>query len=273
MSELKRIQLKLDDLNPKEWCGKYAEESHAAQLVDYDFTGWVDGEREILVKQLDIDNDAVWNALNEMKYAKDSRSSGMITNSCIIGYRPRIAFRNDFCGPTVPMMEKPKQVEEIIKILPQVEHYFEEYFPEVYQHQKTWVEQNVLPEYRIGDSVFTQGIINQTNRLAYHQDKGNLKGSRAIMLTFNRGTDGGNLVLPEFNVKLKPRNACMFVFDNLKRIHGVSPIRKLAENGNRFSIVFYTLKAMANCLPRKEEIKRFQQVKMEQARKRVYGKD
>src|SRR5260221_500728 len=120
-------------------------------------------------------------------------------------------------------------------------------------------------------SVFTSGIINQDNPLQYHYDAGNFEGTWSVMAVFKEQVSGGHLILPEFNVKLACQDSSIVVFDGQSELHGVSPIRKMAEEAYRFSVVFYALEALCKCGTPKEELRRaqIQRTKVEMKRAKL----
>ncbi len=59
------------------------------------------------------------------------------------------------------------------------------------------------------------------------------------------------------------------MFDGQSILHGVTPINKVSPKGYRFSIVYYTLKRMWQCLEVDEELVRVRQKKTERERTRM----
>ncbi len=59
--------------------------------------------------------------------------------------------------------------------------------PEYYLKQSEEI-QKVLLDWRIEDSFFTSGIINNKNALNYHFDSGNFEGCMSAMVVLQHGT-------------------------------------------------------------------------------------
>lgn len=145
-----------------------------------------------------------------------------------------------------------------------------EHFPKEYAYQDSKVRQ-VLEEWRIPGSVFTSGIINNRNALNYHLDSGNYEKCLSAMIVMQRGTSGGNLVLPEYDAKIsfegeKPR---LIIFDGQGILHGVTPINYLTPDAHRYSVVYYPLKSLWKCLPPKEELAFARKSRVESERKKA----
>ena len=89
------------------------------------------------------------------------------------------------------------------------------------------------------------------------------------MAVFKHDVEGGYLCLPEYRVAVECKNNSLFIFDGQSILHGVTPIRRLTTEGYRYSIVYYTLQQMANCLPPEEELNRIRKNKTERELKRL----
>jgi hypothetical protein len=89
------------------------------------------------------------------------------------------------------------------------------------------------------------------------------------MIVYKRFIEGGFLSCPEYNIGFELKNRSMLLFDGQGIIHGVTPITKLHPTlSRRYSIVYYSLHKMWNCLPIEDEIKRANEKRttMERAR-------
>jgi hypothetical protein len=113
----------------------------------------------------------------------------------------------------------------------------------------------VLDDWKIGDTPFTSGIINKNNQLPYHFDAGNVKNVWSNMVVFKKDVTGGCLACPELGITFELKDNSVLMFDGQNILHGVTPFNKTSPNGYRYSIVYYSLLPMWNCLPPKEEIK------------------
>jgi hypothetical protein len=140
--------------------------------------------------------------------------------------------------------------------------------PETYATH-TQTTDKVLRDYVIPGTPFTSGIVNKNNPLKYHFDSGNFKEVFSTMLAIRGGTAGGHLALPAYDVGLAIANNSVTIFDGQQILHGVTPIKFLTPDAYRFTIVYYSLRKMWDCLPLREEVERIRNVKFEREKKRM----
>ena len=88
------------------------------------------------------------------------------------------------------------------------------------------------------------------------------------MVVFKHKVKGGHLSMPEYNVKFECADNTAMMFDGQEILHGVTPIKKESEHSRRYSIVYYSLQQIWNCLPLDEELARMRNKKYEVARNR-----
>ena len=78
----------------------------------------VDGDTKEVVAlyvQMTEDTTALLKTLEAIEYHKGARTSGLVSNSRIFGYSPRLALRKDYCSSTSLATEQPKQHNVIIE--------------------------------------------------------------------------------------------------------------------------------------------------------------
>lgn len=207
-------------------------------------------------------------ALKRIEYRQDSRTSGMLTSSRTFGYLPRTTIRRDFCTTSLLAHDAPKAHERVMAYAERVSRYYERYEPDLFgEHQKE--VERILPDYKIGKSVFTSGIINKDNPLPYHHDGGNIRNVWSNMLVFKNKIEGGYLAVPEYGVGFELKDNSLLMFDGQNLLHGVTPIHKTHKDSHRFSIVFYSLQKMWNCLPPEQEIERIRRIRGEREFRRL----
>ena len=202
-----------------------------------------------------VNTDGMIDSLSKVKFSVNKRTSGLITQSEIIGYRPRMAglLGKKTCAKT-SFGNKYKPIEdELFKIAHIAEGLYGEYAPKRYQNHSS-LAKNVRGEYLMPETHFTSGIINKNNPLKYHLDTGNFKDVFSIMLGLKKNVRGGYLHIPELKVNLKISNGSLSMFDGQRFVHGVTPIIGTEENSYRFTIVFYSLVQMWNCLETAAEV-------------------
>lgn len=206
-------------------------------------------------KETDIDTTGMIEALSKVKFSVNKRTNGLVTQSEIIGYRPRMVglAGKKTCSKTA-FGNKYKSIEdELFNVAHLAEKLYGEFAPTRYQNHATLAE-NVREEYLMPETHFTSGIINKNNPLKYHLDTGNFKEVFSIMLGLKKDIKGGYLHIPELKVNLKISNGSLSMFDGQRFVHGVTPMTGTSEQSYRFTIVFYSLVQMWNCLETSLEV-------------------
>lgn len=235
-------------------------------LVDAD-----DGQVKIIYDRLEgVDTGPIVRALRGLKYHEGMRSRGLISRSRIFGYRPRLEMRGDFCSSTSMATEFPDEHDLVTGLSLKLEDYYRKYQPEGYARHRELAEDKVKTAYRIGgQSIFTSGIINKNNPLKYHFDTGNFRDVYSCMVVFKKDVEGGYLSVPEYGVAFKLPHNSIFLFDGQSILHGVTPIRNQSHDAYRFSVVYYSLKRMWQCLEIDDELARVRAKKTQRERVRM----
>jgi len=208
-------------------------------------------------------------ALMSIKYDKNKRLKSLITHSRIIGWRPREQIRNNYCSSSSMARKEPKQHAILIQFAHVLTKYYKEFVPEMFKKHQQIADDNILPEWTITDTPFSSGIVNKNNELHYHYDAGNFKDVYSNMVAFKSNIGGGFLSLPEYDVGLEIATNSVLLFDGQKILHGVTPIKLFNANSFRYTIVYYTLKAMWTCEPLTKELARYKRVRTELEGKRL----
>lgn len=268
---MKKLYLdKLDNLNMKNYVKRSASEDDYKTLINESCVA-IDkttGDIIFLYTDVGIDTTELVAGLKEIQYAKTERSAGLVTNSRVFGYRPRITMRSDFCSSASLTRENPSVAESLNKLALRMQELYKRYIPITFEeHAKRSTE--IRPEWLIKDTLFSSGIVNKNNQLRYHRDAGNFENVFSCMLVLKGGVEGGFLSIPEYGVGVELKNNTVLMFNGQKLMHGVTPIKRQNNLSYRFSVVFYTLKSMWNCLEIGEEIARIKKKKTEREFKRV----
>jgi hypothetical protein len=248
-----------------------AHDGDYERLIDEDCV-LIDSEtKEVLVvyKELDFDPSNLLWALNRIKYETSQRTSGLKTTSRIFGFSPRVVLRKDFCSTTSLAREQPEEHAEVVKYGVKIAGLYSQFTPETYRKHEAITKAKVLDEYSLKGTPFTSGIINKNNPLKYHFDSGNFKGVYSCMAVFKIDVEGGHLSLPEYNIGFKLRHNSVFMFDGQSILHGVTPIKRLSTRASRYSIVYYSLQQIWNCLPLSDELARIRNIKTQRESKRA----
>lgn len=189
-----------------------------------------------------------------LRFTKANRSNGMNGMSRTFGGKPRLANRGrHYCSHNRIKEENPEAEKALIENAVAMAHRYQANAEEVYREHDRQAE-DLNQEWRIPGTPFTSGIVNENNPLPYHLDAGNIQNVYSCMLVLRKDIEGGWLVCPELGVRFLLENGAVFMFDGQKILHGVSPMEKTSEQGYRYSIVYYSLKAMWRCLTIDEEL-------------------
>lgn len=270
---MREILLKKRDVDYKDFVKKSAVETDFDELLEGDVIGIDSETKEVIFihAELKFDDREIMAALDNIKYEMATRSSGLKSYSRVFGFMPRRVMRGDFCNIVSMAVEHPKEHAIVTKYGVKIGQLYGEFTPEVHKKHQAMMEEKVLDEWAIKDTPFTSGIINKNNPLKYHFDSGNFKKVYSCMTVFKRDIRGGYLSLPEYGVGLALPHNSVFMFDGQEYLHGVTPITRLNDNAMRYSIVYYSLQQIWNCLPMSEEIARIRNKKTERERRRARG--
>ena len=208
-------------------------------------------------------------ALETINYERNFRTGGLPTNSRIFGYAPRSTLRKDFCSTTSLASQYPSEHAAICGGARIADKYYQQWAPGLHQEHSATTKEKVLPEWHIEESVFTSGIVNKNNPLRYHFDTGNFKNVWSAMMVFKKDVEGGGLNVPEYDLHFTLDDHTLLMFDGQGLLHGVTPFTLLKPSGYRYSIVYYSLRQMWNCLPPEQELDRIRKIKTAREHKRA----
>lgn len=265
----KTIEKKTREVDLDKFIKRTAKDSDVSEIINEPLTITKDGQERLVYRKLDFDIEEYRDALQRIKYPKTTRTNGLTTQSRIFGYSPRNAIRNDFCSSTSLINDHPDEHEKIIEMGKKLAGIYLQNAPTIYGRHKEITKDNVKEEYHIPGTPFTSGIINKNNQLKYHFDTGNFKKVYSCMIAFKSGCKGGHLILPEYDIGLEIADGTVLLFDGQEILHGVTPFELESEDSHRFTVVFYSLERMWDCLTVDEEIARIRNKKTERERKRT----
>lgn len=172
------------------------------------------------------------------------------------GYAPRKpSILQEGCRTTKLSRDTPGADLLLNRVAGHLTDLFRDLDPEQAQHDREVLESSVLNDWRMGDSLWTSGVINQANVLPYHRDGNNLE-TWSAMPTLRYKMAGGHLHLPEYGVVFPCGDGDVTWFYGRGLVHGVTPMWRRADDGYRYSLVFYALKGMKDCATYAEETTR-----------------
>lgn len=172
---------------------------------------------------------------------------GFVSQSRTFGMAPRLALRRrESCRATSLALENPKEHDVIANLASHLAAYMKTLFADIYEHD-TQVMDQVEEEWKIGErDLWTSGVINQSAALPFHRDNFNFNVWSAMPVV-RRKMSGGYLTIPEYGQTVACRDGWVLFFPGYKWVHGVTPMHPKADDGYRFSIVYYALKGMKDC--------------------------
>ena len=267
---MKTIEIAKKEIDLKKYKLRSAKEGDYTNLYRDDTVLMSEGKVKVIYQKLTFDDREIVQALLDIKYQESFRSGGLKTTSRIFGYAPRIAVRNDYCHSASLSVEQPKEHQIICDYAKQVTDIYRKIDSVMFdKHAK--LAKKVLKDYQIEDTPFTSGIINKNNPLKYHFDTGNFVDVYSCMLGFKKDIVGGYLALPEYDCAFEIADNSVFIFDGQNILHGVTPFEQLSKDSYRYTIVYYSLKGMWECLPITEEVVRIRNRRQEIEEKRARG--
>lgn len=267
--KVKAVRRKID---LKAYKNRHAQESDYDTLIDEPFDLYENNNLILSYVLPDENLEPLRLACKTIKYVTDFRQSGLKTTSRVFGYEPRKVLRKDFCSSTSIGRDFPRQNDIILKGAKIVANNYQKINPNLYAQHMAETEHKVGTDWKIHNAPFTSGIINENNPLKYHFDAGNYRNVWSGMVVFKEGITGGFLSLPEFGIGVALQDKSILFFDGQGILHGVTPIQRLSKQSKRYSIVYYSLKGMWNCLPLDDEIIRIRKLRSEREWRRSKSK-
>jgi len=168
----------------------------------------------------------------------------VVQYSTILGSRaPKPHMRMPY--PSITPVHREPKAQTFIKSMwascLEAEKIIKELTPKIYKRQVNLFE-DIKKEWRFGN-LYTSSISNFNISAAFHRDTANIQGTVNTILTKRNNAEGGCLNVPDYNLTFEQADNSMLVYPAWKNVHGVTPIKPIAKNGYRNSLIFYPLKA------------------------------
>jgi len=207
-------------------------------VADKEFRG--DNVPKSLLERSDV-FDKVY---NQGMTRKEAKATGVVQMSTIIGsIAPKPHMRRPY--PNISAVHRDKSAQTFIKAMwgacLEAEQIVKELTPKIYERQQELFA-DVKDEWKFG-TMYTSSISNFNISAPFHRDTGNLTETVNIILTKRHNANGGCLNVPDYNLTFEQADNSMLVYPAWRNVHGVTPIKPIAENGYRNSLIFYPLKA------------------------------
>jgi hypothetical protein len=250
---------------PEEWIHRQASLSHVKNLIEPDTIILApNGEVIIVFGKLEQEFSDVKTFLRKVKYNKNRRATRYIAegknaknfSDATFGYKPKKPIFNTPASACNFNFTYPAYYSRLIQLGLHLTEKYKTYGAAKYEYQKNTVTEQVKPNWIIPGTVFTQGIINDSNTLDYHYDRGNFKDFWSCMSVFCHDIKGGELVVPSLDLALNIQDYTYVLFNGQAHIHGVNTIKKLSAKAFRYSVVYYALQGMKNCESLEAEIQK-----------------
>ena len=173
-----------------------------------------------------------------------ARELGTSQMSAILGsVPPKPQFKRPY--PTISSVHRNEKSQTFIKAMwgacLEAEQIIKELTPKIYEKQLE-IFADVKDEWKFG-TMYTSSISNFNISAPFHRDTGNIQGTVNIILTKRNNANGGCLNVPDYNLTFEQADNSMLVYPAWRNVHGVTPLKPIAENGYRNSLIFYPLKA------------------------------
>lgn len=256
---MKTIEVNVKEVDTTKLLGLYADEADCTNKIEEDTIVTVNGQVVLgYIANMGGDLAGLRSQLAKHKFLTGNRGSSrmaaMKTQASVFGYQPRNELRNKACRIAGMALDNKALHSNLMGWTDSVAKFYRELAPEAAAQHQAETESKVLPNYKIGRTMFTSGIVNKSNRLPYHFDSGNYKGAWSAMLGITDGIDGGYLNVPEYDLALKISDGSLSFFDGQARIHGVTKFTRQRADAERYTIVWYSLQKLWRCLTKREEI-------------------
>jgi len=272
MLKMNTIEIQRKEINLSEYKKRTAFDGDFSRLIIEPTIITENGVPIILYAKVgDGETKDVRAAVRSIRYQKSTRTTGLSSTSAVFGYNPRNTIRRNYCGATAMSRSFPAQHATIAAFSESLTQIYQTNFPDVFSAHEKVSSERILPEWHMGATPFTSGIVNKNNPLKYHFDSGNIEGVFSNMVVFKSGVSGGHLSCPEFGLGFECADNTIILFDGQKILHGVTPIKNQTKDAYRYSVVYYTLQQMWNCLPISDEIIFARKQRVRRENKRVLG--
>jgi hypothetical protein len=268
MKTLSAIRASVD---PKALRLRAAQDSDYDALVTESTRVYDDsGVLRVVYEVLDRPPEDLISAFKSIEYNKSARTGGLMSQARVLGYLGRITIRNDYCRASDMADKHPREHAVFCNYARKATKIYSQWAPQQYAEQELLLAAKVKPAWRIPEASFTSGIVNWDNPLHYHTDSGNFPDTWNAMYATAFDCAGGHLVVPELRLAFSFHKPAFVIFEAQKFLHGVTPLQKRSSMAYRYSVVYYALQSLCQCLKTPaEELERCQKVRTQRELKRA----
>ena len=271
---MKHREIAKKEVDTASMLGTYASVEDVTEIITEDTVLTMENVPVLIyLRDTGLDVEPLRNAIDKVKWVTAPRASTKLAianpTNRVFGYQPRVNMRNRPCNVATLGLEQPEMHELLCGWTEAIDKLYMELAPVAAKVHKARTVEKIQDRFHLADSMFTSGIINKTNQLPYHFDRGNFVGAWSAMLGLKKWIEGGFLVIPEYDLALEISDGSISLFDGQAFLHGVTPIKKLNEQGERYTIVWYSLQKLWLCLTTAEEVAHFNKLAARQANKKA----
>jgi hypothetical protein len=170
----------------------------------------------------------------------------VLISSVPAGFMDPQGGRYPYCRPTKVTQDYPEEWAKMVRVIQRCAEVYLKEHPRYYKRQHHHVEK-ADPAWVIPNTPFSTIQVNNGVPAAYHQDGGDLKQGLGCMLVLRRGSfDGYDLVLPEWDISIRPRSGSLVFFDPCSW-HGNTVQKKSVGSWERISVVMYFRRKLLGC--------------------------
>lgn len=187
-------------------------------------------------------------------HANVSRTGGSRTDTTSFGYQAaQPLLRRSACKPCGGALIAQRHHHTICEAATDLHTEYERVLPEHADDDHARATTAIHPDWFLGESHWTSGVLNLNSPIAYHYDANNLPCWSA-MVVIRREIRGGHLHVPEYGLVVPCRDGDIVYFPGYETLHSVTPMRRLSPSAYRYTAVYYTVARMAKCGPAAEQV-------------------
>lgn len=239
----------------------------------------VGGQTEMVYGRLSGDWSQLVGRLRAMKYQRNTRVARLKasaaqnrteerTSDRTFGFKPANLIMGISAGACEMNRMFPETYSNLLDLGAFAMKEYEKFHPAKFHTHFEQVKSQVKEHWIIPGTPYTQGIVNNTSSMRYHYDRDNFKGCWSVMVYFSHAVDGGDLLIPSLKVRLKIEDHTFVLFNGNGLIHGVNEIKKLRPNNYRYSIVYYSRRAMIGLGSFDDEMEKIRKIEIKKHYKR-----
>jgi hypothetical protein len=199
-------------------------------------------------------HDVRWDDPPLEKVNNAGRLSGLHVAHRVFGFTPPQAMRKRYgCSRSRFDADYPETTLLIARFTVLAEWVFRTFAPDVHERTGAMVREVIADDWRIRGTLWSSGIINNMAALPMHKDSGNVRESWSAMLGCRKQMNGGYLYLADYDTYLTIPHGSVSIFDGQSVVHGVTPLRPLGPDSERYTIVTYAKQGLRGCADCKED--------------------